>query len=200
MSARTAIDDNPPSAALEGAGARGITAPWNAPWSSEAQYEIRPCKFVGGALAIWCPHSPGVGRPIFAKPHMVRQRQSIAMLICTVCGKPTPKDDRWWFALGEYRENWFMTTEAPVHRVCAELALEVCPHLRRNGCASDLTRFPGGYSILSSIVGGALTDEDFGVKINGRRVVGHLKIAWPRSSIRVIRRDPAHPLTPDKSR
>lgn len=82
-----------------------------------------------------------------------------------------------------------MTTEAPVHRACADLALEKCPHLQRNGCAGDLTRFPGGYQILSAVVGGSLTDEDFGVKINGRRVVGHLKIAWPENSIRVFRRE-----------
>lgn len=166
-----------------------ITVPWNASWSSEAHYEIRPCRWVGGALAIWSPQSPGVGRPIFAKPHMVRQRQSIARMLCTVCGEPTPKNDRWWFALGGYQEGWFMTTEAPVHRECADLALAKCPHLQRNGCARDLTRFPGGYSILSAIVGGSLCDDDFGVKIGGRRVVGHLKIAWPESAIRVIQEE-----------
>lgn len=165
-------------------------APWNASWSSEARYEIRPCRWAGGALAIWSPHSPGIGRPIFAKPHMVRQRQSVARMLCTVCGEPTPPKDRWWFALGEYREDWFMTTEAPVHRACAELALVKCPHLQRNECAGDLAPFPGGYSILSSIVGGSITEEDFGVKIAGRRVVGHFKIAWPKRMIRVIRRDP----------
>lgn len=167
-----------------------MLAPWNASWSSEDRYEIRPCRYVGGGLAIWSPHSPGVGRPIFAKPHMVRQRKSIAEMICTVCGQPTHRGDRWWFALGEYREEWFITTEAPVHRACADRALQLCPHLQRNGCANDLTPFPGGYSILSAIVGGSTTDEEFSVKVNGRRVVGHLKIAWPRSMIRVISRQP----------
>lgn len=82
-----------------------------------------------------------------------------------------------------------MTTEAPVHRACADLALLKCPHLQRNQCAGDLARFPGGYSILHAVVGGAITDDDFGVRIAGRKVIGHLKIAWPKSSIRVIRRD-----------
>lgn len=77
-----------------------------------------------------------------------------------------------------------MTTEAPVHRACAELAIVKCPHLQRNGSAADLSPFPGGYSILSAVVGGSLTDDDFRVKIAGRRVVGHLKIAWPQSAIR----------------
>jgi hypothetical protein len=168
----------------------GLDVPWNAGWSSEQRYEIRPCRWVGGALALWMPHSPGIGHPIFAKPHMVRQRRSIAQMLCTVCGEPTEPDDRWWFGLGEYRENWYMTTESPVHRKCAELALEKCPNLKRNNCAGDLSRFPECYSILSSIVGGAITDEDFGVKIGGRRVIGHLKLAWPKDRIRVNRREP----------
>jgi len=55
-----------------------MKAPWNASWSGENRYEIRPCRYVGGNLAMWSPHLPGVGVPIFAKPHMVRQRKSIA--------------------------------------------------------------------------------------------------------------------------
>lgn len=168
-----------------------MLVPWNAAWSAEDRYEIRPCRWCDGQLAIWAPHRPGEGRPLFAKPHMVRQRKAIALMLCTVCGEPTPRGDRWWFALGEYIDKWFVTTEAPVHRVCADLALEKCPHLQRNGCDQDLTRFPGGYSILSAVVGGAATDEEFSVKVNGRKVIGHLKIGWPKSMIRVVRRDPA---------
>jgi len=165
-----------------------LVVPWNAAWSGEDCYEIRPCRWAGGQLAIWSPHNPGRGRPLFAKPHMVRQRQSVVRMLCTVCGEPTQRGDRWWFQLGSYSEGWFMTTEAPVHRACADLALLKCPHLQRNGCAPDLSPFPDGYSILSSIVGGSRTDEDFGVKIGGRRVVGHLKIAWPQDRIRVVPR------------
>lgn len=168
----------------------GMIVPWNASWSGENRHEIRPCRWVDGQLAIWSPHRPGEGRPLFAKPHMVRQRKSIALMLCTVCGESTPSNDRWWFALGEYREGWFITTEAPVHRVCADLAIQHCPHLRRNGCADDLSPFPKGYSILSAVVGGSLTDEDFGVKVGGRKVIGHLKIGWPQQMIRVVRREP----------
>lgn len=154
-----------------------MRAPWNASWTSEDRYEIRPCRWAGGALAVWEPHSPGVGTPIFAKPHMVRQRRSIAQFLCTVCGDHTPENDRWWFGLGIFREGHFMTTEAPVHCKCAHLARRVCPHLRE--AKFEPKRFPGGFRVLSAIVGGSATDEDFGVKINGRRVVGHLKLAWP---------------------
>jgi hypothetical protein len=155
-----------------------ITVPWNASWSGEDRYEVRPCRWVGGKPAIWSPHKPGVGRPVFAKPHMVRQRQSVARFLCTVCGEPTPADNRWWFGLGEFREGWFMTTEAPVHRACAELALTKCPHLR--GRARDLAPFPSGWSVLSALVGGVAVEKDYGLRITpDRPVIGHLKFAWP---------------------
>ncbi len=159
-----------------------ITVPWNASWSAELEYEIRPCKYAGGDLALWQPYRPKQGRPVFAKPHNVRQRASIARMLCTVCGEPTPERDRWWFKLGRVTDGYFMTTEAPVHRACADHALGVCPHLR--GREADLERLPVGYAIAKAIVGGPATEKDFGVVIGGRRVVGHLKLAWPLSRVR----------------
>ena len=155
----------------------GVQVPWNAGWSSEEEYDVRPCRWVGGRLALWSPSRQGEGRPVFAKPHMVRQRQSVAQLLCTVCGKHTPTDDRWWFRLGHAQEGFFMTTEAPVHHACATHALKVCPHLR--GRADELERFPKDYVVLSALVGGPATDRDFCVAIAGRKVIGHLKLAWP---------------------
>ncbi len=163
---------------------RAGLVPWNAAWTGEDRYEVRPCRWAGGSLAVWSPHKPGEGRPLFAKPHMVRQRMSIARFVCTVCGEPTPPQDRFWFRLGQFQDGWFMTTEAPVHRCCAETALKFCPHLR--GREADLEPFPKAYSVLSAIVGGSAVDKDFGLRaVAGRRVVGHLKFAWreipPRS-------------------
>lgn len=160
-----------------------IDVPWNACWSSEQRFEIRPCRWASGSLALWSPHSPGVGRPLFARPHMVRQRKSIVLMLCTVCGEPTEPRDRWWFGLGSVVEGHFMTTEAPVHRACADHALTVCPHLKKIDAAKSLMRFPSGHQVMASIVGGPTTDEDFGIRIGDRRVVGHLKIAWPQSEI-----------------
>jgi hypothetical protein len=156
--------------------------PWNAQWSGEQRYEIRPCRWAAGRLAIWQPHSPCVGRPVFAKPHSVRQRQSVARFLCTVCGDPTPPKDRWWFGHGEFREGMFMTQEAPVHRICAEIALSKCPHLR--GREADLARFPSGHSIAFAILGGTV-DADFNVKMAGRTVIGAMKFAWPEGIVQV---------------
>ena len=157
----------------------GKNVPWNAAWSGEAEYEIRPCRWVGGRRALWSPHRPLVGHPVFAKPHMVRQRRSIAEMRCTVCGERTQEPDRWWFGLGQIIENgWFATTEAPVHRRCAEHALVVCPHLR--GRDADLRYFPHGARVISSIVGGPATERDFGVPMPAEGVIGALKLAWKR--------------------
>lgn len=159
--------------------------PWNAMWSGEQRYEIRPCRWAGGRLALWQPHNPGAGRPIFAKPHNVRQRQSVARFLCTVCGSPTPKGDRWWFGHGQFIEGMFMTQEAPVHRACAELALAKCPHLK--GREADLAPFPAKHSIAYAIVGGSMVDQDFSVRVQGRNVVGALKFAWPEKLVQVKR-------------
>ncbi len=159
-----------------------IIAPWNAAWSAEDRYEIRPCRYANGFPALWSPHKPGEGRPIFAKPHMVRQRKSIAEWRCTVCGERTQPNDRWWFKLGTIQEGWFMTSEAPVHRACGERALGVCPHLR--GHDADFEPMPRGFSILRSMVGGAVSERDFGLRFPPQGVVGHLKIAWPEKQVR----------------
>jgi hypothetical protein len=77
------------------------------------------------------------------------------------------------------------TTEAPVHRVCADYALTVCPHLR--GRDADLERLPSGFSILSAIVGGPAVADDFGLQIDpARKIIGSMKLAWPASQVRWV--------------
>lgn len=162
---------------------RRFQAPWNASWSSESRVEIRPCRWAGNRLALWSPHSPGQGRPIFAKPHPVRQRRSIAEMRCTVCGEQTSSADRWWFGLGSHLENgWFATTESPVHRRCADLALDHCPRLAELGRSPE--PLPSGWSVIAAFVGGPVAERDFGVRFHGRVVIGHLKLAWPAGRIR----------------
>ena len=154
----------------------GKDVPWNASWSGEDRFAIRPCKYADNMLAMWSPFKPGEGRPIFAKPHHVRQRKSIAELRCTVCGERTTDADQWWFPRGDFRDGWWMSTEAPVHLRCAELAAHSCPVLRKSG--ERPIRFPNGWVIQAALLGGPAVEKDFGVKVNGRRVVGHLKLAW----------------------
>lgn len=159
----------------------GPRVPWNAGWSAEERFEVRPCRWLDGRLGIWQPHAPGEGQPIFAKPHVVRQRRSIREMCCTVCGRATPPADRWWFRLGSVVDGFFMTTEAPVHRACADWSVRMCPHLRSLGRAPS--RLPTGYVIKASILGGDAVPREFGIDVAGRTVLGSLKIAWPMANM-----------------
>lgn len=157
--------------------------PWNASWTGEDRYEVRPCRWCDGMPAMWQPHAPTSGRPIFAKPHSVRQRWSVAALRCTVCGEPTEAGDRWWFGLGSQIKEGFSTTEAPVHGTCAGRALDHCPHLRK--LDRSPRRFPSGWKKIASIIGGPQVKSDYGLDIApGRIVVGHLKFCWVGQSER----------------
>lgn len=158
----------------------GTTVPWNAAWSGENSFEIRPCRFVGGRLALWQMHNPCQGKPMFAEPHVVRQRRSIAEMRCTVCGEKTPDGDRWWFEHGKNHEGWFMTTESPVHRACADHSVNVCPHLRKRSL--DPQPFPFGARVLASEIKPESMMELYGISTE-KRVIGHLKLAWPSSAI-----------------
>lgn len=161
--------------------------PWNASWSGESQFDVRPCRWANGSLAMHQAYRPEIGSPLFAKPHLVRQRRSVAEMRCTVCGELTVPSDRWWFGGGDFREGMFMTTEAPVHLDCARTALRFCPFLK--GREEELRPFPGGWRIVASIVGGVAVEQDFGIRIRpGRTVVGSLKFAWPE---KIIIRAPA---------
>lgn len=153
-----------------------MNVPWNASWSAEERFEVRPCRWAGGKLALWQPHKPQEGKPIFAKPHTVRQRRSIAENRCTVCGEKTPPEDRYWFGIGEEtRHGGFRTTESPVHRRCADLALEQCPRLR--GMGRKPQRMEPPHDVLLAVIFGEAVKRDFGLDLRAP-VVGHLKLAW----------------------
>jgi hypothetical protein len=153
-------------------------APWNASWSGEDRYEVRPCRWAQGRPAIWQPHAPGTGRPQFAAPHMVRQRRSVSERRCTVCGEKTAPADRWHFDMRTVMSGHLVTTEAPVHRACADRAMQLCPVIRSKGLVP--TPFPRGWVVLAAMIGGPHVERDFGLRIpEVAPVVGHLKFAWP---------------------
>jgi hypothetical protein len=165
----------------------GKDVPWNACWTGEESFDVRPCRWAGHQLAMWQKHAPGEGKPILASPHMVRQRQSVVKLICTVCGKHTQDGDRWMFDMGNVLESngrkvW-ITTEAPIHKWCAEWAMEKCPHIRKLGLAP--VPFMAGHRIIAALIGSDAVNRDCKVNIPaGRSVIGHLKIAFPLQVIR----------------
>jgi len=146
----------------------GIDVPWVTSWSEEAQTGVAPCPSVDGQLAVGQLEKPGRGRPLYSQNHLFRQRRSVREMLCPMCGKPTPEDDRWiqtarWTTAKELRAAGFATALpveladdkpllncgaiAPLHRACAETALTRCPHL---GAREDheLKRFPSAWVVV----------------------------------------------------
>lgn len=167
----------------------GKDVPWNAAWSGESRYSIQLCRWTGRPWttgpqlpAVRQPNAPGEGRPLFAEPHMVRQRRSVAQMLCTVCGEPTIEADRWMFAMGDWARfqgglGW-ATTESPVHCACADLAASACPQIRKRGLAP--VRFPDRWAVVAQLVGGPELLRTHGLRVDSAQpVVGHLKIVLP---------------------
>jgi len=128
----------------------GVDVPWVTSWSEETQTGVGPCPSVQGELAIGQRERPGVGKPLYSRNHLFRQRRSVGELLCPMCGEPTPEGDRWSqtgrpTTAGELRSRGFgpalpadMADDqallncgaiAPLHRACAEASLARCPHL-----------------------------------------------------------------------
>lgn len=158
--------------------------PWNVTWSAEEKFEVRPCRWADMRRAIWQPHRPGVGAPIYKKPHNVRQRMGVQKMLCSHCGLPTAKGKRWWFGLGRFiDEGYYTTVDLPMHKECADLSLKMCPVLRSYG--DEPMPWPEGAVIMFQIVGGPKVTEDFGIVSSpDNPVVGHLKFAWPESHVK----------------
>jgi hypothetical protein len=145
-----------------------VDVPWVTSWSGEEQTGVSPCPSVDGELAIGQQEKPGVGRPLYSRNHLFRQRKSVREMLCPMCGKPTPDGDRWsqtaqpttGGALRSRGLGWALPADladdqavlncgaiAPLHRACAETSVLRCPHL--GGMADhSLKRFPGAWVII----------------------------------------------------
>jgi hypothetical protein len=124
---------------------------------------------IDGALAVGQAQSPGQGRPLYSRNHLFRQRRSVREMLCPMCGEPTPQGDRWsqtahWTTAGAIRAKglgvWLPPefpddrrlmdagAIAPLHRACAERALEHCPHLK-GMTDQELKPFPGAWIVAA---------------------------------------------------
>jgi hypothetical protein len=146
----------------------GLDVPWVTSWSEEAQLGVTRCPSVDGELAIAQLEKPGVGRPLYSRNHLFRQRRSVREMLCPMCGAATPDDDRWSqtaqpTTAGDLRVRgfgWALSADmaddqpllnagaiAPLHRACAEAALARCPHLGGMG-DKTLKRFPKAWVVI----------------------------------------------------
>jgi hypothetical protein len=155
----------PPASRLE----VGVDVPWVTSWSAEQVLGVGPCPSVDGALAVAQDMKPGQGKPLYSRNHLFRQRKSVREMLCPMCGEPTHDGDRWsqtarWTTAGEIRAKglgvWLPKDYpddrrlmdagaiAPLHRACAERALQQCPHLK--GMADhELKAFPGTWIVAA---------------------------------------------------
>lgn len=146
----------------------GLDVPWVTSWSGERQGGVGPCPTVDGQPAALQTWEPGVGRPLYSRNHLRRQRDSVRAMLCPMCGEPTAEGDRWsqtgrYVAAGTLRARGFARALpadlgddqvlldagaiAPLHLACAEASLQRCPHL--GGMADrELKPFPAAWVVV----------------------------------------------------
>ncbi|HWW12266.1 MAG TPA: hypothetical protein VN018_07105 [Brevundimonas sp.] len=145
----------------------GVDVPWVTSWSAEAVTGAARCASVGGRPALIQDSRPGFGKPQYSRNHLVRQRLSVARMLCPMCGEPTPVDDRWTTTAKTHAAGWLRAQRAvvlpssvaddqivfdagaiaPLHRACAKRSMALCPHLRSDPDL-HLARFPARYLLL----------------------------------------------------
>jgi hypothetical protein len=126
----------------------GESVPWSVSWSGERSFALKPSTDFPGLVDLVQKQNPGVGTPLFAAVHLTRHRQGMAGHVCHVCGRPTPRRDRFLFPV---QSGGFVTLEdgsvryggnvPPVHMACARRAQRLCPHL--SGAFAMPEPFPG---------------------------------------------------------
>ncbi len=159
----------------------GLPVPWVASWSDEEQFSVAACPYAAGRLALWQPHRPGQGRPIFALPHVVRQRQAIAEQRCSLCGarlqgstKVSLSTDRPTDVAGHGMIP--LVIEPLLHRACAITSLQHCPALGRRS-ADNLLQVRQVFRAgpVQQLLTRDAVAERIGRPLDG--IVGHLKLA-----------------------
>lgn len=115
----------------------GVSVPWTVSWTGEQQFDLAPSLDFPGLTDLVQVQRPGAGSPVFAVQHVTRHRMGMVAQLCHVCGKPTPKRDRYIFPI---QSGGFVTLAdgasqfggnvPPVHLACARRAQRLCPHLR----------------------------------------------------------------------
>ena len=72
----------------------GVDVPWVTSWTGEQINGVGPCASVGGRLALGQVEHAGYSKPLYSKNHLLRQRLTVARMLCPMCGAPTGPEDR----------------------------------------------------------------------------------------------------------
>lgn len=156
-----------------------VPVPYTAMWTSEAAMHVGPCRHAGGRPAICNAVAPGKGRPVFGKPHMQRQRETVACELCDLCGKSLK--GRTKVSLSHARSAigadglCVMQVEPLLHKECAAESMRHCPSLKRDIRQGMLfVRQVNRYRVQFALLTTAAAIEFTGQAAAG--AVGHAKI------------------------
>ena len=150
----------------------GVDVPWVTSWTEEPITGVRPCASVGGHPALTQAGNAGFGKPQYSKNHLLRQRLTVARMLCPMCGEPTPSHDRWTQvarrtsagalrrggrapglsrAIEDDRVVVDAGAIAPLHRQCSDRSLEHCPHLRADP-EVNVMAFPARWTVMPLMI------------------------------------------------
>ena len=116
--------------------------PYTVSWSAEEHFFVARCPYFKRP-AICQAVAQGEGQPRFGKPHSQRQRETIALGLCDLCGKPLKSRTRVSLSharpVGHGAEGMaILQVEPLLHRECAATSMRYCPSLRRDIAAGTL--------------------------------------------------------------
>lgn len=154
--------------------------PWTASWSAEESFSLGPCRSAPHlGPAILQAEAQGQGRPLFAKPHAIRQREVIAQGLCDLCGRSLEARTKVSLShasvrLDGARGPCVMQVEPLLHRECAAISARTCPALRRDLRDGSLrVRQVGRYEVQLARMSKAYCLEIAG---EAREALGHAKV------------------------
>ncbi|HYD28286.1 hypothetical protein [Brevundimonas sp.] len=157
----------------------GVDVPWVTSWTVETIVGVRRCPTVGGHPALVQTEASGNGRPVYSQNHLVRQRRTVLGMLCPMCGRPTPPEDRWTqvarqtpagllrragkaVGLSREIEDRQVVVDAgsiaPSHKACVDRSLRYCPHLKADP-EVDVMPFPARWTILPLLIEASPTLE-----------------------------------------
>lgn len=158
----------------------GIPVPYTVSWTAEEGSEhLAICRWAGGRLALCMREARGEGKPRFGAPNMIRQRQTISLALCDLCGRPLK--NRTKVSLSKARPfahgasyGDILQFEPMLHAECAATSMQHCPSLKADIAAGTLlVRQVSRWNVQLAV----LSAEGNGEKFGDRRVaIGHAKV------------------------
>ncbi|MDD2704130.1 MAG: hypothetical protein PHU07_02160 [Acidocella sp.] len=120
-----------------------VPVPYATLWSAEEGMHVAACQYANGLTALCQASRRGQGKPVFGKPHMVRQREVISLSLCDLCARPLRNTTRVSLSHARVQPHGaegpaVLQVEPMLHRQCAAISMQHCPSLRRDIAAGTL--------------------------------------------------------------